>query len=152
MILINTGVRIGELLELKKENVHLEKQYFEIVSSKTESGIRKVPIANHMIPIFENWLQYSKADTLLCTPDHKPLTYRNYYDSYWKPLLEPLNIKYTPHSTRHTFISMLTVLNTNQTTIKKIVGHSGAMSLTERTYTHLDVQTLVDAVNKLPHK
>lgn len=54
MILINTGVRIGELLELKKENVHLEKQYFEIVSSKTESGIRKVPIANHMIPIFEN--------------------------------------------------------------------------------------------------
>ena len=34
------------------------------------------------------------------------------------------------------------------TTIKKIVGHSGAMSLTEKVYTHLDVQILVDAINK----
>ena len=34
-------------------------------------------------------------------------------------------------------------------TIKKIVGHSGAMTLTERVYTHLDVQILVDAINKI---
>lgn len=33
--------------------------------------------------------------------------------------------------------------------IKKIVRHSGAMSLTERVYTHLDVQILIDAVNKI---
>ena len=31
---------------------------------------------------------------------------------------------------------------------QKIVGHSGAMSLTEKVYTHLDVQILVDAINK----
>ena len=35
------------------------------------------------------------------------------------------------------------------TTIKKIVGHSGAMTLTERVYTHLDVQILINAVNKI---
>ena len=34
------------------------------------------------------------------------------------------------------------------TTIKKIVGHSGAMTLTEKVYTHLDMQVLVDAINK----
>ena len=34
------------------------------------------------------------------------------------------------------------------TTIKKIVGHSGAMTLTEKVYTHLDMQILVDAINK----
>ena len=33
--------------------------------------------------------------------------------------------------------------------IKKIVGHSGAMTLTERVYTHLDVETLVEAINKI---
>lgn len=32
--------------------------------------------------------------------------------------------------------------------IKKIVGHSGAMTLTEKVYTHLDMQVLVDAINK----
>ena len=35
------------------------------------------------------------------------------------------------------------------TTIKKIVGHAGAMTLTERVYTHLDPQVLVDAINKI---
>ena len=37
----------------------------------------------------------------------------------------------------------------DETTIKKIVGHSGAMTLTERVYTHLDVQVLIDAINKI---
>ena len=33
-----------ELLDLKKENVHLDEQYFDVICSKTENGIRKVPI------------------------------------------------------------------------------------------------------------
>ena len=33
--------------------------------------------------------------------------------------------------------------------IKKIVGHSGAMTLTERVYTHLDIEILVEAINKI---
>lgn len=37
----------------------------------------------------------------------------------------------------------------DETTIKKIVGHSGTMTLTEQVYTHLDVQILIDAVNKI---
>ena len=37
----------------------------------------------------------------------------------------------------------------DSTTIKKIVGHAGAMNLTERVYTHLDTQVLVDAVNRI---
>ena len=33
--------------------------------------------------------------------------------------------------------------------IKKIVGHAGAMSLTERVYTHLDTTSLLEAINKI---
>ena len=39
--------------------------------------------------------------------------------------------------------------NIDETTIKKIVGPSGTMMLTERVYTHLDVQVLIDAINKI---
>ena len=55
----------------------------------------------------------------------------------------------TPHCTRHTCISMLTEAHVDQTMIKKIVGHSGAMTLTERVYTHLDIETLVEAINSI---
>ena len=78
------------------------------------------------------------CEYLLHTEDGKRFLYRNYYDSYWTPLVEQIGIDRTPHCTRHV----------QDTTIKKIVGHSGAMTLTEKVYTHLDMQVLVDAINK----
>lgn len=42
---------------------------------------------------------------------------------------------------------MLAEANINQTIIKTIVGHSGAMSLTEKIYIHFDIKELVDAIN-----
>ena len=43
---------------------------------------------------------------------------------------------------------MLSEAKVHETTIKKIVGHSGAMTLTEKVYTHLDMSILIDAINK----
>ena len=43
----------------------------------------------------------------------------------------------------------LAEVNVDPVMVKKIVGHSGAMTLTERVYTHPDIQALVDAINKL---
>ena len=43
---------------------------------------------------------------------------------------------------------MLSEAGVQDTTIKEIEGHSGAMTLTEKVYTHLDMQVLVDAINK----
>lgn len=149
LILIYTGVRIGELLELKKANINLEKQYFDVTISKTDNGIRRVPIADKVMPFFKNWYESSNIEYLLHTPEQMPFKYRNYRDSYFNPLLEPLGIKQTPHATRHTCISLLADAKVEPTIIKKIVGHSGAMSLTEKTYTHLDIQTLIDAVNQI---
>ena len=56
-------------------------------------------------------------------------------------------IERTPHCCRHTCISMLADARVDQTTIKKIVGHAGAMTLTEKVYTHMDIGELVKAIN-----
>ena len=52
-------------------------------------------------------------------------------------------------SGRHTTISMMKKHSIDETTIKKSVGHSGAVTLTERVYTHLDILVLIDAINKI---
>ena len=149
LMLIYNGCRISEFLDLKKENVHLEEQYFDVIASKTENGLRKVPIADKVLPFYKAWYEGSQCEYLLHTPDQKHFDYRNYYDSYFTPLMEQLGYDQTPHCTRHTCISMLTEAYVDQTMIKKIVGHSGAMTLTERVYTHLDIETLVEAINKI---
>ena len=37
LMLLYNGTRISEFLNLKKEHVHLEEQYFEVIESKTEN-------------------------------------------------------------------------------------------------------------------
>ena len=149
LMLIYNGCRISEFLDLKKEDVHLEEQYFDVIASKTENGLRKVPIADKVLPFYKAWYEGSQCEYLLHTPDQKHFDYRNYYDSYFTPLMEQIGFNHTPHDTRHTCISMLTEAHVDQTMIKKIVGHSGAMTLTERVYTHLDIETLVEAINQI---
>ena len=150
LMLLYNGVRISELLDLKKENVHLEEQYFDVVKSKTENGIRKVPIADKVLPFYKAWYERNPdCEYLLHTEDGKHFLYRNYYDSYFVPFMKQLNIDRTPHCCRHTCISMLAEAGVDQTIIKKIVGHSGAMTLTEKVYTHFDIKELVDAINQI---
>ncbi len=147
-MLIYSGVRVSKLLDLKRENVNIEEHCFKVVESKTESGIRVVPIHDRTYPFFRKWYEDGN-EYLLHTPDGKQFIYRNYYDSYWTPVMELIGCSHKPHDTRHTCISMMTEKEVSPTLIKKIVGHSGAMSLTEKVYTHVNVQELLEAINKI---
>lgn len=151
LMLLYTGVRISELLNLEKVNVHLYEQYFFVKESKTDNGIRKVPIHDKILPFFEEWYNSSPEDYkyLLYDKEFTKLTYIEYVRKYYKPLMTKLDITLTPHCCRHTCISMMSEKGVDPTYIKLIVGHSGAMSLTERVYIHIDIQDLVLAINKI---
>ena len=149
LMLIYTGTRIQEMLTLKKENVNIEEQYFKVKESKTEAGIRKVPIADAIVPFFKHWMNNSDSEYLITTKDREQMLYSNYLNAYWKPILEPLGWKQTPHHARHTCVTLLTEARVEPTFIKLIVGHEGAMSLTERVYTHISNEPLLESVNKM---
>ena len=146
LILLYSGVRVSELLDLKKENVHLEERYFDVIESKTDAGIRKVPIADRTMPFFEHWMQ-NKSNYLICNNKGEKFVYSTYMRYYWSPLMKELNFDHLPHDTRHTTTSLLARAEVNPTIIKRIIGHSGAMDLTEKVYTHFDITQLIDAIN-----
>lgn len=107
-----------------------------------------MPIADKTFPFFEHW--YNKGhEYLINTKDGKHFLDKNFRDAYWTPIMNRFNMEHKPHDTIHTCVSMLTQADVKEVTIKKIVGHRGAMSLTEKVYTHLDVQELIDAINKI---
>lgn len=149
LILIFTGVRINELLNLKKENIHLEDQYLEVVESKTTNGIRKVPIADYIMPFILEMMNDTDSEYLIHHANGQQMKYERFNNKYFHPIMKSLKMKHRIHDTRHTCISLLVETNTSQTTIKKIVGHKGAMTLTERVYTHLDIHTLIQAINQI---
>lgn len=147
LIMIYTGLRISELLKLRKEEIHLNERWFFIKESKTKSGIREVPIAEKIVPLMEYWMQ-KPCDYLICTPSDEPLVYQSYYNVYWRPLMKELNFDHRPHDTRHTCISMLVQAGVDDRIVKKIVGHKG-QGITEMVYTHLDLPTKLEAINKI---
>lgn len=147
LMLIYSGVRISELLDLEKKDVHVEERWFYVKEAKTKAGIREVPIAEKIVPFFEHWMK-QPGDYLLNTPDGQHFEYRNFYDSYWKPMMDILGYEYTPHCTRHTCVSMLTAAGVDDRIIKKIVGHKG-QGVTEAVYTHLELPIKLEAINKI---
>lgn len=148
LMLIYSGVRISELLDLKKENVNLEEKWFDVTASKTQAGIRKVPISDKVLPFFQEWMDKNDCEYLLSTPDAKHFEYRNYYDSYWTPLMQQMNMEHTPHEARHTCVSLLADAGVDERMVKKIVGHKG-QGVTQTVYTHFEIEALLDAINKI---
>lgn len=148
LILIYSGCRISELLGLKKEHVNIKERWFDITASKTDAGIRKVPISDKVLPFFEYWYNLNDCEYLISTPEAKHFVYRNYYDSYWKPLIEQMGMTHTPHDTRHTCVSLLAEAGVDDRLVKKIVGHKG-QGVTQQVYTHFEIEALLDAINKI---
>lgn len=126
LILIYTGLRISELLELSPSDVHREERYIYIRKSKTKAGIREVPLAEKILPIF-------------FIPSERYEHYRQYFVEHYGHL---------PHDTRHTCVSLLTEAGVDERIIKSIIGHAGE-NVTEKVYTHISLEAKIEAINKL---
>lgn len=147
LIMVYSGVRIGELLALEKTDVHLDERWFYVKEAKTVAGIREVPIAEKIVPAMEKWISRS-CDHLICSGADAPLPYYTFRDNYWKAVMDILDMDHKPHDTRHTCISLLTEAGVDQRIIRKIVGHKG-QGVTETVYTHLELPVKLEAINRI---
>lgn len=135
LILIYTGMRIGELLQLKNEDIDLENNVIYIKESKTKAGIRQIPISNKIIKLFD-YLERDKEYLYNRTYQTTNHSFKIYIKNH------------TIHDTRHTFASLLNNADANKTAITKLIGHTD-FTMTENVYTHKDLEELRKAVNLL---
>lgn len=149
LVLMWTGLRISEFLNLKKSDVFLEERYFIIPKGKTVNAKRKVPIAEAIYPFFADWYNNGNSEYLYLNEKHpeNPVSYDQYLKTF-KQLMNSMGLNYTPHATRHTFTSLLADLDVSSTIRAKLNGQSLG-NVTETVYTHLDLSVLLEAVNKL---
>lgn len=152
LMLIYNGCRISEFLDLQIRNMNMDKRYFFIADSKTEAGIRNVPINYKMVNFYNEIIGNRKDGYFLINPrTGKKFTYANFRDSFYDRLIDLLgwDKNLTPHNCRKTCISMLTKKDVRPTYIKLIVGHEGALDLTEKVYTYVDIEELIEAIDKI---
>ena len=146
--MIYTGFRVGELFEIKNEDVNLKTMTIT-GGSKTEAGKnRMVPLHNLIVPyVMKHW--NSKDEYLFRHPKtNEKINYHHYRYMYFYPIMKKLNMDHLPHDCRHTFATRLSNANANATSIKKLIGHS-SYAMTEKIYTHKDLIQLRKAINAL---
>lgn len=140
LIMIYSGFRIGELLELETQNIDLDNMTM-IGGLKTEAGKnRLIPIHPKILPLIEKRLNKNNQ-YLIINFKGKKMKYDNYYREKFIPIMKQLNMKHRPHDCRHTFAALLSNANANATAIKKMIGHESYLT-TEKIYTHKDIEEL----------
>lgn len=129
LILIFTGMRVGELLALKDEEVDFDAQRISITHAKTAAGVREVPIGDKILPLMKEFMSERRQ-------------------KYSATKAKIVSLGHTPHDTRHTFASMAAEAGIDQRLIDAILGHAGA-NMALKIYTHFSLEAKLEAVNNL---
>lgn len=77
LMLIYSGMRVNELLHLRKVDVHRRQRFFDIHHSKTAAGIRIIPIHDRIWPLVESRMDMP-GEYLISDPDGHPFSYARY--------------------------------------------------------------------------
>lgn len=147
LILLYTGMRCGEMLQLQKADVHLRQRYIRITRSKTAAGIRIIPIHHRIAPLIESRMK-SPGDALICDGDGRPYNYGRYC-TIWRAVMHRIRADgHTTHDCRHTVATLLDNAGANETAKRRILGHAGG-DITERVYTHKGLRQLRKCIELL---
>lgn len=147
-IAYRTGMRIGEILALKWEDINFEKAFLtvrrtlssynngcaEICEPKTKGSCRRIDLDGISMEIFKNTKR--NGEYVFCKSDGTVLSRQCIYQSF-KRMCESANVQYHSfHTLRHTHASVLLSANVHPKIVQERLGHA-KISTTLDTYSHL---------------
>ena len=140
LILLYTGMRASELINLKARDINRKQRTIKITSAKTKSGIRTIPIHDRIWPIIER-----RLDAVYVIQECR--TYPSLSREFNKAM-RAINANHTTHDCRHTFVTRLDNEGANYNTKRLLLGHASS-NVTDGVYTHKLLGQLRKAIRLL---
>ena len=145
LILIYTGMRIGEMLVVNKEHINFDEGYI-IGGNKTEAGRdRVIPLHDKIIPLVKN--QLKDNHWLMQSNRGVAMSYSNIVKAF-NQFCDKFGFNHKIHDTRKTAVSLMHSAGIPMETIRVIVGHSGK-GVTEKVYLYKEPKELVEVINTM---
>ncbi|MFZ6016426.1 MAG: tyrosine-type recombinase/integrase [Nitrospirota bacterium] len=141
---LNTGMRKGEILNLKWSDVDLKNRRITLTNTKNNE-IRIIPINDTFYQELINLKDNSQGEYVFCNAKKKPFSD---IKKAFVSALKRAGIKdFRFHDLRHTFGSHLVMKGVDLRTVQQLLGHKD-IKMTMR-YSHLSPGHLQEAVGKL---
>lgn len=154
LIALYTGLRRGEILALRRDDIDLDRRLIYVTKSlradganvtlklpKTESGVRVVGIPEGLLPHLQNL-----PEGLLFQTKGRPLTAKQ-FELRWKSYSEETGIKATPHQFRHAYTTALIESGISPVEAQRLLGHSN-FATTMNIYHHFRKEKDADIARK----
>ena len=150
MLLLETGVRIGELLALTWQDINFQRREIFVHSSKardgqiftdtkTAAGVRRIPIISDVL--LTRLKEYRDRDHTIRVQgfvfenqNGGAISYNRVF-LMWRHVCKLTGITKTIHAFRHTAATLLLQKGVPTAEVSRILGHSNAAT-TYRTYVH----------------
>lgn len=139
-IMLYTGMRVGELLNLKITDINIEKEVLNIKNAKTKSSIRSIPIHSKIKNKLIFLIKYNNIYLI------EKNGYKIEYGTFRREFLKRYNHK--SHDTRHTFATRCKICQVDPLATKLILGHT-ITDITFGTYTHVTDEFLKLEIEKV---
>jgi len=128
VVLLRTGMRIGELLNTRVSDVNIKERKIAIYEGEKNGLGRVVYLSDDALCALRNWLRKRDAQkqVLFYGRGHNPLCYQSARRVFVKYLLKAglANKGYTLHCLRHTFASELLNAGMRLECLQQLLGHS----------------------------
>jgi site-specific recombinase XerD len=135
LVLLRTGMRIGELLHTTLFDVNLAERRIEIFETQKNRVGRVVYLAEDACQALEHWLEVRRRKTALIFSGQagRPLSYEVARSRFGALLLDAglAHKGYTLHCLRHTFASELLNAGMRLECLQPLLGHS-SIEMTRR--------------------
>ncbi|MBQ8883081.1 MAG: site-specific integrase [Oscillospiraceae bacterium] len=162
-IILNTGIRRGELLGLMWKDIDLDKGTLNVrraIEPDTvgipDDGELKTKCSYRTIPLDKDFCKHLKSIEIkkgFVLPGKTKWGYTSIdgfnkqYKNMMTEMSKTLGIEYlSPHELRHTFGTVLREKGVDLYTISRVLGHADS-TVTETTYVHNDIEVLRERLN-----
>lgn len=149
LIMIYSGLRIGELVSLRADSVNTE-EWFMVTGSKTKAGKnRTVPIHSKIQPLLKRMIETTEDGFVLPMNTTDVAKRKSRIDYMIKLFMDKKLIEmHSAHDCRHTFITKAKLAGVDEWVLKRVVGHA-ISDVTEGVYTHRPLEQLREEIEKI---
>lgn len=148
LLALNTGMRRGEIFNLRWPSVDLDQALLEVAGPGAKSGkTRHIPLNVEALAVLQRWRKQGGTANGFVFPGNGGGRLTN-INHAWESLVKRAELPdFRFHDCRHHFASRLVMADVPLNTVRELLGHS-EISMTLR-YAHLAPEHKAEAVAKL---